>query len=737
MATLRNDTYRQDFFEYVNHDWLTDESITIPPEYPRWGSFTKLADDSLKNQIKLLKEVVDGNSYTADEKKLAQVWKASMTRFENWEAGKGDYRCILSEFANLDSHLKVGADESTWGKGLAKYFSRCQQIGLRYPFSFDKGANLEDPENVILDFSPSGLSLPSRDYYLEEKFQKERDMWKVHLGKVHELIGKDVLAEDFADRVFNFERKLAMIMMKRAQSRLYDQYYTVTTLDDMIKNINSIKHLKDKEENYEGSDSLFEGTDKDVLTSKEWKVNKEYLPKIHTFLNDMYEHLGLRELMSTNYKANYKTEGMSEEESMAAQFRLTAFDGDYLRRIFYLLLNADNHQDVVCYLQYRIIRFSSGFCTKDLNEEHFDFYSRKLHGQEEQKSHEKRSMGLVNAWLGELMGKVYVSKYFSEEDKVNVENMIEDVLGIMADSLRTNDWLTAETKAKGAQKLEKFVVKIGYPSKWKNYDALKFADGDDLFQMETKVNAFEYEKEFAEKLNTPKDKTKWEMTPQTVNAYFHPLNNEIVFPAAILQPPFYAKTLDQVDFDMETTERTPEMLAAINFGGIGAVIAHEITHGYDDQGRKFDADGKLNNWWSDEDLKLFNAKTEVMHGQAEKYVFVDPADKTPHKMNGKLTMGENLADLGGMSLACKAMLSRFGNHSQRQLFLQLFFKSWANVWKIKQTPAYSVQQLATDPHAPAPFRGNLVKNNDYFYEAYPVREGDPMYLKESERVSMW
>mmetsp|Transcript_18885 Transcript_18885/g.24664 ORF Transcript_18885/g.24664 Transcript_18885/m.24664 type:complete len:738 (-) Transcript_18885:176-2389(-) len=737
MSPAKNESFRDDFFEYVNHDWLADETITIPPEYPRWGSFTKLADDSLKNQIGLLKTIVSKKPSNSEEEKLAQVWAASMNRFESWENGGGDYSCIAAEFKILTSNLELGSDSSTWSKGLANYFSRCQQIGIKYPLSWDKGANLEDPDNVILDFAPSGLSLPSRDYYFEENFEKERKMWKDHLQKVAKLVGS-VVVEGFADKVVKFETKLAMITMKRDQSRLYDKYYTVSTLDDMIQGINAINHLEDKEANYKGSEALFESdSDKKVLTSSKWEVEESFIPSIESFVSDMCEHLNLRELMSENYRKNYADK--SEADLKAAEFRLTVFDGDYLRRIFYVLFNGDNQQDIIAYLQYRIIRFSSSFCTKDLNEEFFDFYSRKLHGQEEQKSHEKRSMSLVNAWLGELMGKVYVSKYFSEQDKTNVEGMIEDILGIMADSLRTNDWLTEETKTKAAKKLERFVVKIGYPSKWKEYDSLTFADGDDLFKMHAKVNAFEYEKEFAEKVNTPKDKTEWHMTPQTVNAYFHPLNNEIVFPAAILQPPFYANSLDHVDFDFGTSERTDDMLLAINFGGIGAVIAHEITHGYDDQGRKFDADGKLNNWWGDEDLELFKSKTNTMLKQAESYVYKDSQNSKEHRMNGELTMGENLADLGGLSLACKGMLARLRgrNTADRQLLLQLFFKSWANVWKIKQTNEYSIQQLATDPHAPAPFRGNLVKNNEYFYEAFPVKEGDAMFLKPEDRVSMW
>lgn len=306
--------------------------------------------------------------------------------------------------------------------------------------------------------------------------------------------------------------------------------------------------------------------------------------------------------------------------------------------------------------------------------------------------------------------------------------------------------------------MEKFVVKIGYTDKWKSYDLLKFESSDNMFIMQQKVNAFEFKTEFLEKLNTKKDKSRWEMTPQTVNAYFHPMNNEIVFPAAILQPPFYTKTFQGVQFPL--SQKDPNMLMAVNFGAIGAVIAHEITHGYDDQGRKFDHEGNINDWWQKEDTELFSAKTDLMAKQAELWTFEDTGeendkeekdqkeekgdDKTDgkkdsniHRMNGQLTMGENLADLGGMSLACQALVKRLGAQENRKVYLEAFFRSWANVWKSKQTNAFTIQRLATDPHAPNSFRANLVKNVDFFYEVFDVKPGDAMYVAPEKRVQMW
>jgi len=324
--------------------------------------------------------------------------------------------------------------------------------------------------------------------------------------------------------------------------------------------------------------------------------------------------------------------------------------------------------------------------------------------------------------------------------------MVKDVLKIMEKSLNKNDWLTAETKDKALLKLSKFVAKLGYPDKLKSYDSLKLMEDDSLFAMREQVIAFNYKTEFLEKINSVKDKTKWEMNPQDVNAYFHPLNNEIVFPAAIMQPPFYHRSLKASELASHPVakDNDPDILTAINFGGIGAVIAHEITHGFDDQGRKFDSDGNINDWWTEADTELFTSKCALMAEQAERWEFKDVPEGVPllnakptvHKMNAELTMGENLADLGGMSLACQALQARLGKNCTPD-HLTAFFMAWANVWKSKETKAYIIQRLTTDPHAPCSFRGNMVSNIDAFYDGFDIKVGDPMYLAPEKRVKMW
>jgi predicted metalloendopeptidase len=733
---------QDDFYKYANSWWLDDEKVVIPPEYPRWGGFIQLHDESLKSQVALLQEVATLNADTAtpDEAKLGMVWAASLKRFDDWKEGKSDYTALVSELKQLSCAI---ADNS-WADALAVYMSRAQRIGIGSPFAFDKEANLNDSNNIVLDLSPAGGSLPSRDYYLDSKYDSQRAMFLEHLTNAANIIqgAGATLEDDFATRVLRFETKLAMISMKSDQSRMYDQYFTITTLDNVSTGINDLKAYVGKLANY--ADNTVDTNDccHDVLTAEHYMCNEADVATARNFLERMFTELKLREVMTANYAKNYDTVDAD------AVHRVMVFDGDFFRRVFKLLCTEDAEQrkDITAYFQYKIIRSGSSYCSLELDEEFFDFYSRKLGGQSVQKSPEKRSTGAVNSWVGELLGKIYVSRFFSEQDKKTVHDMVSGVLQVMERSLRSNDWLTQETKDKALVKLAKFTVKIGYPDKWKNYDLLHLDRGDSLFELAQKVQAFEHKVEFLERINSVKDRTKWEMTPQTVNAYFHPLNNEIVFPAAILQPPFYTKTVTDIQHPLGSVPADyGGLLAATNFGGIAAVIAHEITHGYDDQGRKFDSNGNIQDWWQPEDAKLFASKTTLMTTQAEKWTInlETGAEKEmkEYKMNAALCMGENLADLGGLSLAAQAMefdcKLQEANATDRKLHYEAFYRSWANIWRSKQKDAYAIRQLATDPHAPTSFRGNLVNNIDSFYEAFDIPEGCAMYVAPEERVKMW
>ncbi|KAJ3140365.1 hypothetical protein HK100_010158 [Physocladia obscura] len=720
---------QDDLYLHANHEWLNDPKNVIPPEYPSWGAFMALRDDSLKNQLGLLKELAAQGTLTVDEAKLVAVWKASLERFRDWGAGVKsntpiDERLGAIDESRLFSHETTDIENDV---ALATYLATVFEQGISGPLLLDQGPNFEDSKNAVLFLSGGGLSLPSRDFYFEENYKEKKEKFIVHLNNVTRLVGENRLGSGFADAVLRFETKLAEITLKPTQQRDFTKYYTITTLDGFTSGINDLKSLAEKQNNY-GADSV-----PVVVTAKEQT-------RIAAFVEVIFSKINLREKLRKNFTKNYP------EQDNALAERVLVFDGDYFRRVFVLLLDKENRADLKAYLQYQAIKSVSAYCSKDLDNEFFDMYLRTLRGQKEQKSDEKRTADLINEWIGFLLGKVYVSRYFAESDKKSVSDMIAEVVAVMRTSIDNNDWLTGVTKAAAKEKLDSFKTKIGFPDVWRTYDNLVFGEDnqESLWSMKKKVSAFILQKDFWEHVNTPVDKTEWGMTPQTVNAYYNPLDNEICFPAAIIQPPFYAKNYDAITFDVDPADRAviaddEIILAATNFGGIASVIAHEITHGFDDQGRQFDSKGNVRDWWTEEDAVLFTAKCNLMEKQ--KWSFFEAATGKTHWTQPKLTMGENLADLGGISLGIQVLLKRVEerqfSEEAKKAAMRVFFLSYANLWKKKAKDAFMVNQLATDPHSPGEVRANLVKNIDQFYEAFGVKEGDGMYLAPAERVVMW
>lgn len=376
------------------------------------------------------------------------------------------------------------------------------------------------------------------------------------------------------------------------------------------------------------------------------------------------------------------------------------------------------------YLKYHLINGNASNLDENLEQIRFDFYSKYLQGQKEQRPMNKRGLSLVNGVLGEAFGKLYVEKYFTPEAKAQMETYIDYILKSFKTHINDMDWMSPETKVKAQEKLSKFTVKIAYPDKWKDYTQLKVESpkaGATLYSNLQNVAAWQYQRSL-DKVGKPVDKSEWGMTPQTVNAYYSGSNNEIVFPAAILQPPFY----------------DPKADAAVNFGGIGAVIGHEISHGFDDSGSRFDGDGNLNNWWTDADRKNFDAKVAQLASQYSAYEPVKGSF-----VNGKFTSGENIGDLGGVAVAYDALqmyLKDHGNPGPISGFTQdqRFFMSWATVWRTKSTDQYMTNQVKTDPHSPGVFRafGPLV-NQDSFIKAFDIKPGDKMYKAPQDRIKIW
>lgn len=387
-------------------------------------------------------------------------------------------------------------------------------------------------------------------------------------------------------------------------------------------------------------------------------------------------------------------------------------------------INAKNLTVVKDYLKFHLLNGSATYLSKDLDDKRFAFYGKYLNGQQEQRAQNKRGYMVINGVLGEAFGKLYVEKYFPAEAKTQMVELIDYLKKSFAVHINNLAWMSPVTKEKALLKLNKFAVKVAYPDKWKDYSKLTIvpeAKGGTLYGNLQNVTEWQYQKDL-EKIGKAVDKTEWGMTPQTVNAYYNPLNNEIVFPAAILQPPFF----------------NPKADPAVNFGGIGAVIGHEMTHGFDDSGAQFDADGNLVDWWTPADKTNFEKATKALAAQYGSYEAVKGTF-----VNGEFTNGENIADLGGVNISFDALqmyLKDKGNPGNISGFTQdqRFFMSWATVWRTLQTEKALINQIKTNEHAPGLYRafGPLV-NTDAFYKAFDVKAGDKLYKKPEERIRIW
>lgn len=391
---------------------------------------------------------------------------------------------------------------------------------------------------------------------------------------------------------------------------------------------------------------------------------------------------------------------------------------DYLKALDDIIANTDL-DTWKAFLQWGVINSTASILTTEMDQANFEFYNKVLYGVEEQRPQWRRGVETVNNHLGELIGKVYVKEHFSPQAKERMLDLVANLLRAYEISIKELDWMTAETKEQALDKLSKFTPKIGYPDKWKDYSILTI-DKNDLFGNTKRSADFQYQ-QMLEKQQGPVQKHEWAMNPQTVNAYYNPPMNEIVFPAAILQAPF---------FNMEADD-------AVNYGGIGAVIGHEIGHGFDDQGSTFDGDGVLRNWWSDKDKEEFKNRTKKLIAQYDSFQALDDL-----YVNGEFTLGENIGDLGGITIALKAYeLSLAGKDAPvidgftgRQRVFLGFGQIWANLYRDEALRSL----IETDPHSPAKFRANgPLPHLPEFYQAFDIKEGAPMYIAPQDRIKIW
>ncbi|WP_431133311.1 M13 family metallopeptidase [Psychroserpens mesophilus] len=378
-------------------------------------------------------------------------------------------------------------------------------------------------------------------------------------------------------------------------------------------------------------------------------------------------------------------------------------------------------EDIKTLMVWSTLDNAAGWLTTEIETANWEFYSKTLSGAKKQKSAEERALGTVTGSVGEAIGKLYVEAKFPPEAKEKAEQMIANVITAFQNRIQKLDWMTEDTKTKAIEKLDKFTVKIAYPDEWEDYSNLMVKEGNSYAENMMAVGQWSMEDNLSE-IGEPVDKSKWGMPPQMVNAYFNPLNNEIVFPAAILQPPFYNYTADD----------------AVNYGGIGAVIGHEISHAFDDSGSRFDGDGNLKNWWTDKDLEEFTKRGDAL---AEQYDAIEVLDSV--FINGKYTLGENIGDLGGVLGAYDGLQLHFEKNGRPENIdgftpEQRFFMSWATVWRTLTRDDALRTLIKTDTHSPGMVRATQpLRNIDAFYEAFDIKEGDAMWIAPEDRVRIW
>lgn len=428
---------------------------------------------------------------------------------------------------------------------------------------------------------------------------------------------------------------------------------------------------------------------------------------LHTFdsINDKFTNFGF-----VKYLRGVGIENIEEANVMQPEF-LDTYDKMFAE------VDLDTWK---AYLKWNVINSNANLLSKDFEEANFAFFGTELSGKEKMQKRWKRVINSINGSLGEAVGKIYVEKYFPPEAKNRMEDLVANLRISLKESIKNLDWMQAETKEKALEKLGTMNLKVGYPDKWKDYSSVEITEFN---YVQNVWNARKFRKEFNyNKIGKPIDEDEWGMTPQTVNAYYSPNRNEIVFPAAILQPPFFNMNADD----------------AVNYGAIGVVIGHEMTHGFDDQGRKYDKDGNLTDWWTEEDAKQFEEKTKVLVDQFNNYSILDTMF-----IDGELTLGENIADNGGLYVSYNALLKSFeGSKEPEDIdgmnWKQRFFISYAQVWRQNIRDKELMRRLKEDVHSPGEARVNGgVVNLPYFYEAFEISENDPLYVKPENRAKIW
>lgn len=648
-----------DFFRHVNGSWL--DKTEIPADRTSWGAFNELRKKTDSDVLTILNEAIAEDKFP----KLKDA-EGNLTLESDQKKAVNFYETIMDTVARNEQGIAPiqpflsKIDALTNLEDLQNLLTEMAPYGGAGFFNFAVFNDLKDSKMNAGYVTPAGLGL-SRDYYVDqdEDTKEKRQKYIAHIARMLQLFGdSEEIANLNADKIFQYEYNLAEPRFTKEESRDTRKLYNPKTMEEMAALAPSI--------NWE---TYFKGLG----------------------INDLEKVI----VMQPNY--------------------MMAMDK---------ILTSSNIDAIKLYLRWTAIDRAAGMLNNEIEVANWEFYSKELRGAQEQRPRDERALGSLNGSIGEALGKLYVDKKFPPEAKAKAEEMIANVMKGFEKRINALEWMSADTKIKALEKLTKMTVKIAYPDKWEDYSQLDvkgLKDGGSYFQNSVNISKWNFQKDM-EKLGKPVDRSEWGMAPQVVNAYFNPVNNEIVFPAAILQPPFYNYQADE----------------AVNYGGIGAVIGHEISHCFDDQGARFDADGNLKNWWTEQDSEQFAVLGKKL---VDQYSAVEALEGV--NLNGEFTLGENIGDLGGINAAYDGLQLFYEKNGRPDAIdgfnaEQRFYMSWGTIWRTKMRDDAMKNLIKTNPHSPGMYRAYMpLQNVDAFYAAFNIVEGDEMYLKPEDRVKIW
>ena len=634
------------------------KNTKIPDDRTSWGGFGELRKKTDADVLNILNQAIA-------ERDFPKVKDAKGNEIDSdQEKAVNYYQTIMDTVArNKQGKAPVlpfltKVDEIKTKKDVENYITNMAPYGGGGFYGFGVFNDLKNSSQYAGYLGAGSLGM-TRDYYVDAKVADKLAKYEEFVAKMLQEFGDDAAtAKKNAATIVAFEKSLAEPMMTKEERRDTRKMYNPMTVAQLTK----------------------------------------LAPAI-------------------NWKAHLTGIGVADLDNVIVT------DPGYFKAMS-SIFNNRSVADIKLLLRWKTINSALSSLSTDLEKANWEFYSKEMSGAKKQRPRDERALGNLNGAIGEALGKLYVEKMFPPEAKAKAKEMIDNVMLGFEKRIAQLPWMSEATKTKALEKLHKLTVKIAYPDVWKDYSELQvkgLEEGGSYFENAINVTKWNYNKNMA-KLGKEVDRTEWGMSPQTVNAYFNPVNNEIVFPAAILQPPFYNYKADE----------------AVNYGGIGAVIGHEISHSFDDSGARFDGDGNLKNWWTDKDAEEFKKAGKKLIDQFSTIVAIDSM-----KLNGEFTLGENIGDLGGVQAAYEGLqifLDKNGRPGKIDNYTpeQRFFLSWGTIWRTKMRDEALKNRIMTDSHAPGMYRAYMpLKNVDAFYQVFNVQPGDKMYLKPEDRVRIW